>query len=192
MEPNVEPIQGAPNVDPMHCGQICTWEPSMGLLYLKFNHIKTQCQDEFRNLSGCVIKILTAGRILQISIAWCQIEAEIRSFPTMYGKGGGRCGKIGEIEVSVQKLSLKQVFLRTQIWIISLQGLGPTISKVMPILICSPKTMGKKLQNELWARLVASKLSEQRPLTFFSLSGQKMGKNVIFPHFCQLLQCKHF
>ena len=48
----------------------------------------TQCQDEFRNLSGCVIKILTAGRILQISISWCQIEAEIRSFPTMYGKGG--------------------------------------------------------------------------------------------------------
>jgi len=54
---------------------------------------KTQCQDEFRNLSGCVLKILTAGRILQISIAWCQIEAEIHSFPTMYGKGGGRCGK---------------------------------------------------------------------------------------------------
>ena len=53
----------------------------------------TQCQDEFRNLSGCVLKILTAGRILQISIAWCQIEAEIRSFPTMYGKGGGICGK---------------------------------------------------------------------------------------------------
>ena len=52
------------------------------------NFVKTQCQDEFRNLSGCVIKILTAGKILQISIAWCQIEAEIHSFPTMYGKGG--------------------------------------------------------------------------------------------------------
>ena len=49
--------------------------------------VKTQCQDEFRNLSGCVIKILTAGRILQISIARCQIEAEIHSFPTMYGRG---------------------------------------------------------------------------------------------------------
>ena len=55
--------------------------------------VKTQCQDEFRNLSGCVIKILTAGKILQISIARCQIESEIHSFPTMYGKGGGRCGK---------------------------------------------------------------------------------------------------
>ena len=30
-----------------------------------------------------------------------------------------------------------------------------------------PKSMGKKLQNELWARPVASKLSERRPLTFF-------------------------
>ena len=49
---------------------------------------KTQCQDEFRNLSRCVLKILTAGRILQISIAWCQIDGEIHSFPTMYGKGG--------------------------------------------------------------------------------------------------------
>ena len=71
---------------------------------------KTQCQDEFRNLSGCVLKILTAGRILQISIAWCQIEAEIRSFPTMYGKGGVDVVKIGEIKVSVQKLCLKQGF----------------------------------------------------------------------------------
>ena len=44
----------------------------------------TQCQDEFRNLSGCVIKILTGGRILQISISWCQIEAEIRSFHMAY------------------------------------------------------------------------------------------------------------
>ena len=55
--------------------------------------VMTQCQDEFRNLSGCVLKILAGGRILQMSIAWCQIEAEIRSFPTMYGKGGGICGK---------------------------------------------------------------------------------------------------
>ena len=70
----------------------------------------TQCQDEFRNLSGCVIKILTASRILQISIAWCQIEAEIHSFPTMYGKGGVDVVKIGEIKVFVQKLCLKQGF----------------------------------------------------------------------------------
>ena len=51
----------------------------------------SQINDTF--LFHRVLKILTGGRILQISIAWCQIEAEIRSFPTMYGKGGGICGK---------------------------------------------------------------------------------------------------
>ena len=37
-----------------------------------------------------VIKILTACGMLRISIARCQIEAEIHSFPTMYIMGGGR------------------------------------------------------------------------------------------------------
>ena len=46
----------------------------------------SQINDTF--LFHRVIKILTAGRILQILIAQCQIEAEIQSFPTMYGKGG--------------------------------------------------------------------------------------------------------
>ena len=46
----------------------------------------SQINDTF--LFHRVIKIPTAGRILQISIAWCQIEDEIHSFPTMYGKGG--------------------------------------------------------------------------------------------------------
>ena len=56
----------------------------------------TQCQDEFRNLSGCVTKILAGGRILQIWIAWCHIDGEIHS----------------EIKVSVQKLCLKQGFFK--------------------------------------------------------------------------------
>ena len=43
--------------------------------------------------SGRVTKILTASRILQISIALCQIKAQIHSFPTMYIIGGG--GKFG-------------------------------------------------------------------------------------------------
>ena len=49
---------------------------------------RTQCQDESRSLSGSVPEILTACRMLQISIAWCQIDAEIRGFPTMYIMGG--------------------------------------------------------------------------------------------------------
>ena len=61
---------------------------------LPYDDSKTQCQDEFRNLSGCVLKILTASRMLQISIARCQIEPEIHSFPTMYGKGGSMWSKL--------------------------------------------------------------------------------------------------
>ena len=48
---------------------------------------KTQCQDEFRSLSGSVPEILTDCRMLRISIAWCQIGAEIRGFPTMHNMG---------------------------------------------------------------------------------------------------------
>ena len=61
--------------------------------WLNTNTTSSQINDTF--LFHRVIKILTGGRILQISIAWCQIEAEIHSFPTLYGKGGmrGRCGK---------------------------------------------------------------------------------------------------
>ena len=50
----------------------------------------TQCQDEFRSLSGSVTEILTACGMLQISIAWCQNDAEIRGFPTMYTMGVGK------------------------------------------------------------------------------------------------------
>ena len=68
--------------------------------------------------------------------------------------------------------------------------MGPTVSEVMPISICSPKSMGKKLPNELWARPVASKLSERRPLTFFHRRDTENGQKRYFSHFCQLLQCK--
>ena len=46
----------------------------------------SQINDTF--LFHRVLKILMGGRILQISIARCQIDGEIHSFPTMYGKGG--------------------------------------------------------------------------------------------------------
>ena len=42
--------------------------------------------------SGRVPKNLTASKILQISIALCQIKAKIHSFPTMYIIGGGKFG----------------------------------------------------------------------------------------------------
>ena len=48
----------------------------------------TRSQIKHRFLFQYVLNIMTACRMLQISIAQCQIEAEIHSFPTMYGKGG--------------------------------------------------------------------------------------------------------
>ena len=62
----------------------------------------TQCQDEFRSLSRSVPEILTAWWMHRILIAWCQIEAEIRGFPTMY-----IILKIGEKHDFVQILGLK-------------------------------------------------------------------------------------
>ena len=57
---------------------------------------------------------------------------------------------MGQIKVFVQELGLKQWFLEDAKWIISLQSaLGPTVLKLTPIWICSLKSMGKKLQNEL-------------------------------------------
>ena len=44
----------------------------------------TRSQNNDTFLFQRVLKILTACRILQISIAWCHIEGEIHSFPTMY------------------------------------------------------------------------------------------------------------
>ena len=54
--------------------------------------VKTRNQIILTKQSGRVTKILTASRILQISIALCQIKAKIHSFPTMYIIGGGKFG----------------------------------------------------------------------------------------------------
>ena len=68
---------------------------------------KTQCQDEFRSLSGSVPEILTACRMQFFLIVSCQIEAEIRGFPTKYINGGVNMVKIGEKRDFVQILGLK-------------------------------------------------------------------------------------
>ena len=59
----------------------------------RVNHDKTQCQDEFRNLSGCVPEILTASRIKKIFFQKYHEKAEIHGFPTMYIKGGSSFGQ---------------------------------------------------------------------------------------------------
>ena len=56
-------------------------------------------------------KILTTCRMLQISIAYRQMKAKIHSFPTMYILGGVDVVEMGQINVFVQELCLKQWFL---------------------------------------------------------------------------------
>ena len=63
------------------------------------------------SLSHNVSKILTAFRMLQISIAQCQMKAKIHSFPTIYILGGVDVVEMGQINVFVQELGLKQGFL---------------------------------------------------------------------------------
>ena len=57
-----------------------------------------------------VLKILTACRMLKISIARCQIEPEIHSFPTMYIMGGVNMFEMGQINDFVQKIAPKSCF----------------------------------------------------------------------------------
>ena len=52
--------------------------------------------------------------------------------------------------------------------------------------------MGKKLPNELWARPVASKLSERRPLTFFQRRDTENGKKRYFFAFLQITPMQKF
>ena len=66
---------------------------------------RSQINPEF--LFHIVHKNLTACRMLQISIARCQKEGEIPSFPTMYILGGVDVVEMGQIRVFVQELGLK-------------------------------------------------------------------------------------
>ena len=77
--------------------------------------------------------------------------------------------------------------------IISLQSdLGRPIFKLTPISMCSLKNMGKNLQNELWARPVASKLSECRPPTLFLGADTENGQKRYFFAFLPITQMQKF
>ena len=63
----------------------------------------TLCKYECMILSHDVSNILTACRMLQISIAQRQVKAKIHSFPKMYILGGVDVVEMGQIKVFVQK-----------------------------------------------------------------------------------------
>ena len=104
------PSSSSHSVSPKYCHnvELSSLKPLYRGKQMRLTRVspKTQCQDEFRSLSGSVPEILTACRMLQILIAWCQIEAEIRGFPTMYIIGGVNMVKIGEKRDFIQILGL--------------------------------------------------------------------------------------
>ena len=108
-------------------------------------------------------------------------------------RGGVDVVKIGEIKVSVQKLCLKQGFFEdtnldhlTSGWPRTHCFRGDANFDMFP------KKMGKKLPNELWARPVASKLSERRPLTFFHRPDTENGQKRYFFAFLQITPMQKF
>ena len=54
------------------------------------------------------------------------------------------------------------------------------------------ESMRQQLKNELWARLVASKLSEQRPLTFFHRRDTENGQKRYFFAFLPITPMQKF
>ena len=78
-------------------------------------------------------KILTACRMLQISIAHRQMKAKIHSFPTMYilgGGGGVDVAEMGQIKVFVQELGLKTT--KSWLWLDPQDLWGHQLAMVQP------------------------------------------------------------
>ena len=143
---------------------------------------KTQCQDEFRSLSGSVTEILTACRMLQISIAWCQIDAEIRGFPTMYTMGGVNIVKIGEKHDFVQILGLKTpISVDRNFEHLTSEGSVAQNFEMSSSLTSSLQNVDIDSRNKLWGALVASKMFGFTSSYIFLHCGHpKTQKNVFF------------
>ena len=95
-------------------------------------------------------KILTACKMLQISIAHRQMKAKIHSFPTMYILGGVDVVEMGQIKVFVQELGLKtSISAERNLDLLTLEGLGPTNFEVLPLSTLPFKGLANFGQNKL-------------------------------------------
>ena len=92
----------------IYCSALIHWPSSLH---------KTLCKYECMILSHDGSKILTACRMLQISIAHRQMKAKIHSFPTMYILGGGRCGRNGSNQGFRPRIRPKNIYFSgTKSW----------------------------------------------------------------------------
>ena len=134
--------------------------------------------------------VLTACRMLQISIAQHQMKAKIHRFSTVYILGGGRCG---QFKVFVQELGLKtSISAERNLDFLTLAGSGTPNFEVLPLSTLPLKSLVNFGQIELWACPVASKLSQCRPFTFFHRAAhKKLKKRVLFAS-CPITPMQNF
>ena len=100
-----------------------SFEYSVGKTFTKKGMTGSEINHSF--LFHGVLKNLTACGMLRISIARCQIEAEIHSFPTMYIMGGVDMFEMGQIDDFVPKIGPKSCFFRdTNLVLPTLGGSG--------------------------------------------------------------------
>ena len=116
-----------------------------------FNLFQTQCQDEFRSLSGGVTKILTACWIFQISIGYLQemrmIDFRIFGFFTQL--------EAGCVGISLRLLLKFYVFFSRILWV--LEAGGSTFET-------SVKRPGPQLpMDRRWATFVSEQPSKSLP-----------------------------
>ena len=159
----------------------------------------TQSQLVWSFESQGVSKILTACRMLQISIAQRQMKAKIHSFPTMYILGGGRCGRNGSNQGFRPRIRPKNIYFSgTKSWSSDFGGVwDPQILKCCHFRHYPSKWVSVKMSyghvRYLWncpnAGLLHYFSEQTRVHGQWENFSRKKG---FFAHFGQLLQCKYF
>ena len=109
------------------------------------------------------------------------------AFQPCIWRGGLHLVEISQNEDFLKKMAKKQLFGRTWILIRWLQSrLGPPILKVSTFLKGVNESLGHNGQNELWASLLASILSDRQPLENFYQEDTKKCKKRQFLAFRQI------
>ena len=154
----------------------------------------TQSQLVWSFESQGVSKILTACRMLQISIAQRQMKAKIHSFPTMYILGGGRCGRNGSNQGFRPKIRPKTRFFGGhKYWLFHFRVTWDAQFLSWRQFRCVPSKVWVKTFKMSYGHVQYLRNCPNAGLLhYFSERTRKMGKNGTFSHFCQLLKCKNF
>ena len=145
-------------------------------------YVKTLCKYECMILSHDGSKILTACRMLQISIAHRQMKAKIHSFPTMYILGGVDVVEMGQIKVFVQELGLKtSISAERNLDLLTLAGSGTHKFWSVATFDTTPQKFGEFRSKWAMGMSGSFKIVPTQASYIFSTSGpQKTKKRVLF------------